>query len=65
MELNAVVASLELTLGELQQLQVGDVVRLGKNINEMIPLCNDNGNVVCAGYLGKRNNKKAIMLTNK
>ncbi len=62
--LNAVVASLELTLGELQQLQVGDVVRLGKNINEMIPLCNDNGDAVCAGYLGKRNNKKAIMLTN-
>ncbi|OUS03256.1 hypothetical protein A9Q81_07670 [Gammaproteobacteria bacterium 42_54_T18] len=63
--LNAVVASLELTLGELQQLQIGDVVRLGKNINEMIPLCNDNGDAVCAGYLGKRNNKKAIMLTNK
>jgi len=63
--LNAVVASLELTLGELQQLQVGDVIRLDKNINETIPLCNTAGKPVCAGYLGKQNDHKAIMLARK
>ncbi|OUS29807.1 hypothetical protein A9Q99_08235 [Gammaproteobacteria bacterium 45_16_T64] len=61
-ELNAVVATLELTLGELQQLQIGDVVRLEKNIGDTIAVCNKQGEVVCSGYLGKRNESKAIML---
>jgi len=63
--LNAVVASLDLTLGELQQLQVGDVIRLDKNIDETIPLCNSAGETVFSGYLGKQNNHKAIMLARK
>ena len=61
-ELNAVVSSVELTLGEFQQLRVGDLIRLDKNIDGTLPLCNMASQPVCSGYLGKHNDSKAIIL---
>lgn len=53
------------SIGELQQLQVGDVITLNKLFTEALNVVNAEGKFVCAGNLGQREGQRAVMLCGK
>ena len=49
----------ELTLGELNQLKVGDVIQLDKPLQEPLALIFDESPVGLSGYLGREKDQLA------
>jgi hypothetical protein len=49
-------------LGALQDLQVGDVVRVRHALHDPLQLCDAEGRMVCTGFLARRGGAKALEL---
>ncbi|WP_299581643.1 FliM/FliN family flagellar motor switch protein [uncultured Microbulbifer sp.] len=51
-----------LSLSQIKNLEVGDVIRTDKKVNEEIRLVSENGQVCILGYLCKKGSNRAIFL---
>lgn len=60
--LRAMLGSAEISVGELQRLQKGDVLMLEKSFDQMISVETGAGVPVCLGHLGKVLDKRAVMI---
>ena len=60
--LDVIAGDAELTLSDLQTLQVGDVVRLDRKLHELLRIGVVDGESVCSGHLGAAKGSKAVQL---
>lgn len=60
--LDVIAGDAELTLSDLQTLQVGDVLRLDRKLHELLRIRVVDGESVCSGHLGIANSSKAVQL---
>lgn len=60
--LDVIAGNAELTLSDLQTLQVGDVVRLDRKLHELLRIGVVDGESVCSGHLGAVKGSKAVQL---
>jgi flagellar motor switch protein FliM len=64
LELHVELEGCELDVGALQDLQVGDVVRLAHGLDR--PVCvRHAGASLCHAYIGRRGNRKAVELAGR
>lgn len=61
--LRALMAALELDLGTLTRLQVGDIVPLAHSLDEAIRLVDSQGQSVLHGFLGRSGLRRGLQLT--
>jgi hypothetical protein len=60
--LEVIAGGAELTLRDLQTLEVGDVIRLDRRLDELLRLGVLGGEAVCSGHLGAAKGHKAVQL---
>lgn len=60
--LDVIAGDAELTLSDLQTLQVGDVVRLDRKLHELLRIGVVDGESICSGHLGATKGSKAVQL---
>jgi hypothetical protein len=60
--LEVIAGEAELTLRDLQTLEVGDVIRLDRRLDELLRLGVLGGEAVCSGHLGAAKGHKAVQL---
>lgn len=60
--LEVIAGDAELTLRDLQTLEVGDVIRLDRRLDELLRLGFLDGEAVCSGHLGAAKGHKAVQL---
>lgn len=64
LSLNVRLSDVEIDLGTLEQLQIGDVIPLPHALSETLKVFNSDGELVCNGFLGKIEDQKALELMN-
>lgn len=64
-KLDIALGNVELTLGELSTLEVGDVIRLNTNIDFPLDVSASNGASIGKAFLGTLNQQKAIQIVGK
>lgn len=63
MKLNIMVGEVQLSLGLLQTISLGDVIKLDAKVDQPLNIVTSEGTRLCGTFLGKRDGQKAVQLT--
>lgn len=64
-KIKVTLGEVELTLGELAELAIGDVITLDMAANDELPICLEDGNPILKAQLGRNGQYKSVVITSR